>query len=112
MRSFEDPPGFWPSSLAKIRTSGFGDSACTPTSGVSPMSPRMFSWRMTDGGPVEAGSASGHRGQDRDDVAVGHLGVELVEVPDVVVVAVHVDELVQPAPVVDQLAGEPRVARR
>ena len=42
MRSFDEPPGFWPSSLAKIRTSGFGDSACTPTSGVSPMSPRMF----------------------------------------------------------------------
>ena len=24
MRSFDDPPGFWPSSLAQIRTSGFG----------------------------------------------------------------------------------------
>ena len=47
MRSFDEPPGFCPSSLAKIRTSGFGESACTPTRGVSPMTPRMFSWRTT-----------------------------------------------------------------
>ena len=26
MRSFDEPPGFWPSSLAQILTSGFGDS--------------------------------------------------------------------------------------
>ncbi len=40
------------------------------------------------------------------------LRVELVEVPDVVVVAVHVDELVQAALVVDQLTDQTRVARR
>src|SRR6478735_12830249 len=112
MRSFEEPPGFCPSSLAKILTSGLGDSACTPTSGVSPMTPRMFSWRTSEPFRVTdraVGSASRHRGQDRDDVAVGHLGVELLEVADVVVVHVHVHELVQAAGVVDQLALEARV---
>ena len=44
-----------------------------------------------------AASAAGDGGEDRDDVAVGDLGVELVEVPDVVVVHVDVDELVQAA---------------
>src|SRR5207247_11264319 len=48
--------------------------------------------------------------EDGDDVAVGHLGLELVEVPDVVVVAVHVDELVDAARLVDQLVGKTRVA--
>ena len=43
MRSFDDPPGFWPSSLAKMRTSGFGDSSWMPTSGVLPMRPRTSS---------------------------------------------------------------------
>ena len=36
-RSFTEPPGFWPSSLAKMRTRGFGLSAETSTSGVLPM---------------------------------------------------------------------------
>ena len=106
MRSFDDPPGFWPSSLAKIRTSGFGDSAWTPTIGVLPMSPRMSSWRMGAGRaqpPATAGRI--------ETVAVGDLGVELVEVADVVVVAVHVHELVEPARVVDQLLGKARVPR-
>src|SRR5437868_9774065 len=91
-----------------MRTSGFGDSGCTPTSGVSPITPRMVSWRMTRPGRRPA-SAPRHRGQDGDDVAVAQLGVELIEVTDVVVVAVHVDELVQPALIVDELAGEPRI---
>ena len=43
MRSFDDPPGFWPSSLAKMRTSGFGESSWMPTSGVLPMRPRTSS---------------------------------------------------------------------
>ena len=36
-RSFTDPPGFWPSSLARMRTFGFGDSDEMSTIGVSPM---------------------------------------------------------------------------
>ncbi len=34
MRSLTEPNGFWLSSLARIRTSGFGDSAETSTIGV------------------------------------------------------------------------------
>src|SRR6478672_867374 len=83
MRSFDDPPGFWPSSLAKIRTRGFGESSWMPTIGVLPMRPRTSSYRMVP----RAASAPGDRREDRDRVAVGDLGVELVEVPDVVVVA-------------------------
>src|SRR5205823_10044625 len=54
--------------------------------------------------------SAGDRGEDGDDVAVGHLGVELVEVPDIVVVAVHVAELVDAARLVDQLVCQTRVA--
>ncbi len=38
MRSFTEPAGFWPSSLARMRTSGLGLRALTSTMGVSPMS--------------------------------------------------------------------------
>src|SRR5882762_4357118 len=92
-----------------MRTAGLGDSWWTPTKGVSPMSPRTSSWRM---GRRPTVSAPRDGGEDRDGVAVGDGGVQLVQVPDVVVVAVDVHELVQrPAPV-DQLAGETRVANR
>src|SRR5712692_6881840 len=57
-----------------------------------------------------AASASRDRGKDRDDVAVGDFGVELLEIADVVVVAVHVDELVEPTLVVDELARQPGIA--
>jgi hypothetical protein len=36
-RSLTDPPGFWPSSLARIRTRGLGLSWEMSTIGVSPM---------------------------------------------------------------------------
>src|SRR3954454_11518083 len=87
MRSFEEPPGFWPSSLAQILTSGFGDSWCTPTSGVLPIRPRMSSNFGT------RSRAARDRRQDRQHVAARELGVEAVEVPDVVVLFVDVDEL-------------------
>ena len=37
MRSLTDPNGFWLSSLARMRTSGFGESADTSTIGVWPI---------------------------------------------------------------------------
>src|SRR5436305_4453383 len=89
MRSFTDPPGFWPSSLARMRTAGFGLSRLTSTSGVSPISSAMS--------PKYAISTAGDRGQDRDLVVVANLRVQLVEVPHVVVVHVYVDELVKGA---------------
>ncbi len=46
MRSFTDPNGFWPSSLARMRTSGFGDSTLTSTSGVWPMRSSTLSWTL------------------------------------------------------------------
>src|SRR3954454_9817456 len=97
MRSFEEPPGFWPSSFAQILTSGFGDSWCTPTSGVLPISPRTESnlgtWLR----------AARNSREDRENVAVGELGVETVEVTDVVVVLVDVHELVHAAGAVEQV---------
>ena len=43
MRSFTDPNGFWLSILARIRTSGFGLSTLTSTSGVLPIMSSTFS---------------------------------------------------------------------
>ena len=40
MRSFTDPYGFWLSSLATMRTLGFGDRFDTSTIGVLPMRSR------------------------------------------------------------------------
>ena len=54
--------------------------------------------------------AAGDRGEDREHVAVGDLGVEAVEVTDVVVVLVDVHELVQAAGVVEQVAAQAGVA--
>src|ERR671911_1768504 len=90
-----------------MRMAGSGESAWTPTRGVLPTTSRIDSYRAM--GPA---LSPGDRGEDGDDVAVGHLGLELVEVPDVVVVAVHVDELVDAARLVDQLVGQARVAGR
>src|SRR5438093_249556 len=90
-----------------MRTRGFGDRAWTPTSGVSPMSPSTSSCLVTRS-PRGSGPRSPSRDgrEDGDRVAVGDLGVELVEVPDVVVVAVHVDELVETTRLVGELAGQ------
>ncbi len=43
MRSFVDPVGLLPSSLAHRRTAGFGDMRGMPTSGVFPIASRMVS---------------------------------------------------------------------
>src|SRR5439155_20971213 len=91
MRSFDEPPGFWPSSFAQILTPDLGDSWCTPISGVSPISPRTESNFGTRSRAARDG------GEDRQHVAVLHRGVEPVEVADVVVVLVDIHELVQPA---------------
>ena len=55
---------------------------------------------------------SGDGGEDRHHVAVGELGVELLEVADVVVVLVDVDELVQPAGLVEQVGLAARGSAR
>ena len=44
MRSLIDPPGFWPSSLATMRTPGVGLSWLTSTSGVLPIRSRTDAW--------------------------------------------------------------------
>src|SRR5947209_1631276 len=97
MRSFTEPPGFWPSSLTRRRTAGFGLSSVTSTIGVLPI--RSSTDRAT-ATPLPAGDG----GQDRHDVAVGDLRIELVEVPDVLVVQVDVDELPDRSVVVGQLS--------
>src|SRR5215204_1691911 len=101
MRSLTLPVGFWPSSLAHRRTPGRGDSRGSPTRGVLPMASARSSWRTL---------TSGDRGQDRDHVAVGQLGVEGAEEADVLVVDVDVDEAMQGAVLGEQGAGDPRVA--
>src|SRR5947208_1922393 len=85
-RSFTLPPGFWPSSLRTIRACGFGLSEVTSTSGVLPM--RSSTLACTALSPSDSR-------ENGDLGAVGHLGVELVEVAHVVIVHVHVDELVE-----------------
>ena len=46
MRSFTEPNGFWLSSLARMRTSGFGESADTSTIGVWPMRSSTLSFTL------------------------------------------------------------------
>src|SRR5690242_13165403 len=80
-----------------------------PTSGVLPISPRIdssFTRRLRE---YARCSAAGDGGKDRDLVAVGDRRVEELEVSDVVVVAVDVHELVEPAVVSDQVLGQPRI---
>src|SRR5947208_2733176 len=108
MRSFTEPPGFWPSSFTSSRTRGLGLSWVISTSGVSPM--RSSTDRYWATVPVPVALAAGDGRQDRDDVGLGDLGVELVEVADVVVVHVNVHELVQRAVVGPQLAPQPWIA--
>src|SRR5580658_180168 len=103
MRSFTEPPGFWPSSLRRMRTSGLGLSGETSTSGVLPIRSRTL-WTTATVCGRPSGSA-GDGGKDRDRVAVDDLGPELVEVPHVVVVHVDVDETVQLALVGEHLPG-------
>src|SRR4051794_33182690 len=71
MRSFSEPVGFWPSSFAHRRTSGFGLRRGMPTSGVFPIASRMSFARMAgrlsqgpgrvpDPAPVVGFAACGH----------------------------------------------------
>src|SRR6056297_1290983 len=99
-RSFTDPVGLRSSSLAHRRTSGLGDNAGSPTSGVWPTESSKESKRM---------SAAGHRRQDRDRIPVGHLGTKTIEKADVFVIEVDVHEPTQ-AGLIDETVGDPRVA--
>ena len=51
MRSFTDPVGFWPSSLAWMRTDRFGERALISTSGVCPTSSSKLAYRTGARGP-------------------------------------------------------------
>src|SRR5438067_1794052 len=77
-RSLTDPPGFWPSSLARMRTLGLGLSSLTSTSGVLPMRSSTLPYAAT----APAALAAGDGRQDRDLVVVADLGIEAVEVAD------------------------------
>ena len=103
MRSFDEPPGFWPSSLAKILHVGVRRQRVDPDERrvADEAEDVLVAHDAAEPRPAQPPATAG---RIEIDVAVGDLGVELVEVPDVVVVAVHVHELVQPALVVDQLA--------
>src|SRR5947209_16338676 len=95
MRSLMEPPGFCPSSLARMRTSGLGLRAVTSTSGVFPIRSRTLAKEATTLlRPCRPG-ASRHGGEDGDHIGVGDLGVESFQVTDVVVVAVDVHEPVE-----------------
>src|SRR5688500_4026488 len=79
MRSFTEPPGFWPSSFTSRRTDGFGLSELTSSSGVLPIRSRTLPKTVIP----ERSGAAGDGGQDRDDVIAGDLRSELVQVPRV-----------------------------
>ena len=87
--SFTDPPGFQPSSLARIVTRGLGLNSLTLTIGVFPMRSRTLSYRVT--------SAPGDGGHKRERVAVADLRVELSQVADVIVVEKDVEVTVEAA---------------
>src|SRR5512132_1361460 len=102
MRSLTLPVGLWPSSLAHRRTWGEGESLGSPTSGVLPMASARSSYRTV--------LSPGHGREDGDHVAVGQLGVQGAQEPDVLVVDVDVDEAVQGAVAGQQRPGDPGVA--
>jgi hypothetical protein len=76
MRSFTEPNGFWLSSLAMMRTFGFGDSTLTSTIGVLPMrsstlllhcwSPCPHAFRNAPGGLFRPGRSVILRSADGD----------------------------------------------
>src|SRR3954471_18983516 len=80
MRSLTEPPGFWPSSLARMRTAGLGLSWLTSTSGVLPMVARIEP--KVAKGRRAAGSAAGDGRQDGHHVGVLHRRGQLVEEAD------------------------------
>ncbi len=109
IRSFTEPPGFWPSSLIRMRTSGFGLSWLMSTSGVLPISSStepcaVIAWRRR-----VRDRAPGNRREDGDLVAIGDRSGQRRQVTDVVVIQIDVDELVERPVIVDHLAGKPRV---
>src|SRR5436305_8056767 len=63
MRSLTDPPGFCPSSLARMRTAGLGLSWLTSTSGVLPMVSRIERY-------AAKGSAAGDGREDGDHIGL------------------------------------------
>src|ERR671939_1299071 len=107
IRSFTEPVGLWPSSLAKMRTPGFGLKPGSSTSGVWPIDSarsRNSIWLPDDL------SAAGHSRQDRDGVAAPDRSLQLAQVADVFVVDVDVDELAQLTIRAEQALAETGIA--
>ena len=106
-RSLIEPVGFCPSSFANRRTDGFGESRGSSTSGVDPTRSR------SDAG--SALTATGHRRQEDQLVAVAHLGVEPVARADVLAAHVDVHEVARArraAGAAPRAAGSARRGRR
>src|SRR3954471_24176753 len=83
-RSLIDPVGFWPSSLAKMRTPSLGERRCNSTSGVLPT-------RSSSEVTVRLGTA-GHGREEHQGGAVPHGGLQAVEGADVLALEEDVDE--------------------
>src|SRR5277367_480827 len=110
-RSFTEPPGLKPSSLAKMRTPGRSRpsvSRVISSSGVLPM--RSSTLRARAAGTDSRLTSAGNRRDDGDIVAILDLGAELVEEADVVAVQIDVHEAAQFAGVVHQTLAHPGVA--
>src|ERR1700686_3977749 len=112
-RSLTEPVGLRPSSLAKIFTSGLGESRESWTIGVPPIDSTMSPKRPPQGrlsrpssitSKSIARSAAGHGREDHHGVAVGDRGVEAVQHPHVLVVEVDVDVAVEVAVGAEELA--------
>jgi len=68
-----EPVGLLPSSLAHIRTPGFGDMRGMPTSGVFPIAARMSSYLVTQGVSQREGPRLAKRSEDPTHLWVAQL---------------------------------------
>src|ERR1700687_4044612 len=80
MRSLTDPDGLAPSSLAQMRTPGWGLKLGSSTSGVLPMARSMVVRERTAVRVIVRPLTPSYGGQDRDDVVFGHGRLEPVQV--------------------------------
>src|SRR5712691_6291906 len=110
-RSFTDPDGLAPSSLAHSRTPGLGLKPGSSINGVLPMARSMDVGIRTASSVMPFSLAACDRRQDRDDVTFLDRCFETLEVAHVLVIDIDIDEGPLLAGRQEKLASKTRVAR-